>query len=203
MAPRDNFPINKRLQPRPQSAQPIKEPQIPQPTPEIPRSQAASGHPEKFLNRLSPSDQQKFLDQFSVLNIKQQTYAYNQFLSTPPEIQKHAISQFLSLDSQVLIVSIQVEIEKGEVFVENLAEIEDERKSQESLPVQANRRRIIQNPKGRRAEDSRNPNRPRQADLQALQLQKHQQKLQQQQLQDIIRQQHNINLQAQGQTIIM
>ena len=61
---------------------------------------------------MSPTDQSLFLERFSVLNLAQQTYAYNQFLSTPPEIQKFAISQFLSLDPEVLIVSIQAEIDR-------------------------------------------------------------------------------------------
>ena len=39
-------------------------------------------HPEQLLNKLSQEDQQVFLQQFSYLNIEQQTYAFNQFIST-------------------------------------------------------------------------------------------------------------------------
>merc|ERR1712183_520570 len=83
----------------------------------LPQQQAVSSHPEKFLNQLSPQDQALFLERFSVLNLEQQTYAYNQFLSTPPDIQKFAISQFLSLEPEVLIVSIQAEIEREAALV--------------------------------------------------------------------------------------
>ena len=79
--------------------------------------QTTSSHPERFLNQLSPQDQALFLEHFSVLNLEQQTYAYNQFLSTPPDIQKFAISQFLSLEPEVLIVSIQAEIEREAALV--------------------------------------------------------------------------------------
>ena len=82
-----------------------------------PQQQAVNSHPERFLNQLSPQDQALFLERFSVLNLAQQTYAYNQFLSTPPDIQKFAISQFLSLEPEVLIVSIQAEIEREAALV--------------------------------------------------------------------------------------
>jgi len=83
----------------------------------LPQRQAVNSHPERFLNQLSPQDQALFLERFSVLNLNQQTYAYNQFLSTPPDIQKFAISQFLSLEPEVLIVSIQAEIEREAALV--------------------------------------------------------------------------------------
>ena len=65
---------------------------------------------EELLNKLTKEQQGKFLSQFSQLNFAQQTYAYNQFLATPPEVQQFALNQFLSLDPQVLIVSIQTEL---------------------------------------------------------------------------------------------
>jgi hypothetical protein len=65
---------------------------------------------EVILNQLTKQQQDKFLFQFSQLNFAQQTYAYNQFLSTPPETQQFALHQFLSLDPQVLIISIQTEL---------------------------------------------------------------------------------------------
>jgi len=157
------------------------------PSPGVPNS-----HPQQFLNKLSPSDQQKFLDQFSVLNEEQQAYAYNQFLSTPAEVQLHAIRQFLSLDPEVLIVSIQAEIDsQADSF---------KRKPQPQIPQQPSPKvNQLSNP--RQIQQPRNPHRPRQSEREAFQRQLQLQKLQQEQLQEIIKQQHSINLQ--GQTIIM
>merc|ERR1711971_921448 len=50
-----------------------------------------SRHPEEFLNRLTEEDKTKFLQQFSYLNLEQQQYAYNQFLSIPANVQQFAI----------------------------------------------------------------------------------------------------------------
>ena len=64
---------------------------------------------------LSPSEQDKFLQQFSLLNTQQQNYAFNQFINSRREIQQFAISQFLKLDPETLIVSIQAEIDRDEI----------------------------------------------------------------------------------------
>ena len=61
---------------------------------------------------LSPADQNRFLQQFSLLNNEQQNYAFRQFLNSRREIQRFAISQFLKLDPDTLIVSIQAEIDR-------------------------------------------------------------------------------------------
>ena len=65
---------------------------------------------EAMLNKLSDSDQRKFLEQFSILNRKQQQYAYRQFISSPPNVQVFALRQFLNLDPEVLKISIDREI---------------------------------------------------------------------------------------------
>ena len=67
---------------------------------------------EEILNNLSFSQQQKFLNRFSILNPSQQRYAYNQFLSNPLNVQQFAIKQFLELDPEVLKISINEEIEQ-------------------------------------------------------------------------------------------
>merc|ERR1712126_303454 len=67
---------------------------------------------EVILNNLSFSQQQKFLNQFSILNPSQQRYAYNQFLSNPINVQQFAIKQFLELDPEVLKISIDEEIKQ-------------------------------------------------------------------------------------------
>ena len=100
----------------------------------LPQRQAVNSHPERFLNQLSPQDQALFLERFSVLNLNQQTYAYNQFLSTPPDIQKFAISQFLSLEPEVLIVSIQAEIEREAALVAEASSPQFQRGSSISRP---------------------------------------------------------------------
>jgi len=74
---------------------------------------------------LSQEDKTKFLQQFSYLNLEQQQYAYNQFLSTPANVVQFAIKQFLSLDPEVLVFSIQTEIDS-------------ERGVQPAQPVQQN-----------------------------------------------------------------
>ena len=56
---------------------------------EAPRQSLAATveHPERLLNQLSPQQKQLFLRQFSALTQQQQDYAYNKFLSTPPQVQ--------------------------------------------------------------------------------------------------------------------
>ena len=66
---------------------------------------------EALLNRLSISDQQKFLEQFSRLTREQQQYAFKQFISSPLNVQEFALNQFLNLDPEVLKISIDREIE--------------------------------------------------------------------------------------------
>jgi len=67
---------------------------------------------ENILNNLSFSQQQKFLNQFSILNPNQQRYAYNQFLSNPLNVQQFTIKQFLELEPEVLKISIDEEIKQ-------------------------------------------------------------------------------------------
>jgi len=75
--------------------------------------QSAGGfNPDELLKNLAPKDQQLFLQQFSQLTVDQQVYAYNQFVSQPPEVQRFALNQFLELDTQVLAISLQAEINK-------------------------------------------------------------------------------------------
>ena len=66
---------------------------------------------EELLNQLSIDKQRKFLEQFSKLNPSQQNYAYSQFISSPIDVQQFALKQFLSLEPEVLIVSIDRELE--------------------------------------------------------------------------------------------
>jgi len=162
----------------PEQTQQSLPPRVRQKPPQTSVKVKNSNHPSVFLNQLDPLDQQKFLDQFSKLTREQQAYAYNQFLSNPARIQQHAIKQFLSLDAEVLSVSIQAEIEK-----------ESQRQGVQKEQVE------------RRGGQRRGERRPSQAEIEALQLQKQQQRLQQQQLDLIIKEQQRIN--QQGQTIIM
>lgn len=190
-------PVESISKPRPLSARQSVEtlnklPRIPQQVQEPPASEGS--HPEQFLNKLSPADQQKFLSQFSVLNQEQQTYAYNQFLSTPPEVQIHAINQFLSLDPEVLIVSIQAEIDSQQ----NKQQPHGNPPPNGPPTTPSSNQNL---PKLERAQQSRKPNRPRQSEREAFHRQLQLQKLQQEQLKEIIKQQHSIN--SQGQTIIM
>merc|ERR1712083_589983 len=130
---------------------------------------------------------------FSVLNEEQQAYAYNQFMGTTSEVQLHAIRQFLLLDPEVLIVSIQAEIDSQTDSFKS--------RPQPQIPQQPsiNVNQNLSN--SRRVQQPRNPHRPRQSEREAFHRQLQLQKLQQEQLQEIIKQQHSINLQ--GQTIIM
>ena len=78
-------------------------------------------HPAILLNQLSPAKQVLFLEKFSLLNPIQQAFAYNQFFSTAPDVQTFAINQFIELDSDLLIRSIQTELERvAEAFPKEL-----------------------------------------------------------------------------------
>ena len=78
-------------------------------------------HPAIPLNQLSPEKQVIFLEKFSLLNPVQQAFAYNQFFSTAPDVQTFAINQFIELDSDLLIRSIQAELERvAEVYPKEL-----------------------------------------------------------------------------------
>ena len=69
-------------------------------------------HPAILLNQLDPGIQVIFLEKFSLLNPVQQAFAYNQFFSTSPEVQIFAINQFIKLEADVLVRSVQAELEK-------------------------------------------------------------------------------------------
>ena len=75
-------------------------------------NRSPEAHPAILLNQLSPEKQVIFLEKFSLLNPIQQAFAYNQFFSIGPDIQNFAISQFIELDSDLLIRSIQTELER-------------------------------------------------------------------------------------------
>ena len=78
-------------------------------------------HPSILLNQLSPDKQVLFLEKFSLLNPAQQAFAYNQFFSTGPEVQNYAITQFIELDADLLVRSVQTELEKvAEAFPREL-----------------------------------------------------------------------------------
>ena len=69
-------------------------------------------HPSILLNQLDPEKQIIFLEKFSLLNPVQQAFAYKQFFSTAPEVQTFAINQFIELEADLLIRSIQAELDK-------------------------------------------------------------------------------------------
>ena len=74
---------------------------------------------ESLLNRLSLQQQTRFVEQFARLNSDQQNYAYKQFISNPVEVQEFALKQFLTLDPEILIISIDREIEGEKNAIEN------------------------------------------------------------------------------------
>ena len=74
---------------------------------------------ESLLNRLSLQQQTRFVEQFARLNSDQQSYAYKQFISNPVEVQEFALKQFLTLDPEILIISIDREIEGEKKAIEN------------------------------------------------------------------------------------
>ena len=59
------------------------------------------------------------MEQFARLNSDQQSYAYKQFISNPVEVQEFALKQFLTLDPEILIISIDREIEGEKKAIEN------------------------------------------------------------------------------------
>ena len=69
-------------------------------------------HPAILLNQLDPANQVLFLEKFSLLNPVQQAFAFNQFFSTAPDVQTFAINQFLTLEADLLVRSVQAEMEK-------------------------------------------------------------------------------------------
>ena len=78
---------------------------------------------QNLINKLSMEEQTKFLAQFTMLNFAQQEYAYQQFVSTPENVQQFALKQFLSLEPDILSISIDREIQAEE-------EEEERRKNQ-------------------------------------------------------------------------
>ena len=89
------------------------------PDPQLTRQnspQPSSTHPSILLNSLRPDEQQLFLAQFLSLNPEQQEFTYRKLLSAGPEVQEFAIQQFLKLNNQVLIVSLQSEIEREKML---------------------------------------------------------------------------------------
>ena len=69
-------------------------------------------HPAILLNQLDPANQVLFLEKFSLLNPVQQAFAFNQFFSTAPDVQTFAINQFITLEADLLVRSVQAEMEK-------------------------------------------------------------------------------------------
>ena len=69
-------------------------------------------HPAILLNQLDPTKQVLFLEKFSLLNPVQQAFAFNQFFSTAPDVQTFAINQFITLEADLLVRSVQAEMEK-------------------------------------------------------------------------------------------
>ena len=169
-------------------------------------------HPEVLLNMLSASDQDRFLQQFSLLNTQQQNYAFKQFLSSRREIQQFAISQFLKLDPETLIVSIQAEIERDRIRNKS-----SRRSSSRPRPVPAASTTALNPPQLNSIQGSfggdtlsqglsstlLSQNKPRRAEAQAFKLFKEQQRQQQEQLEEIIKAQNRINLQLQGQNVFL
>ena len=187
--------------------QPPRPSRLPAETPSI-------AHPEVLLNMLSATDQDKFLQQFSLLNTPQQNYAFNQFINSRREIQQFAISQFLKLDPETLIVSIQAEIDRDKI--RNKSSRRSSSRSRRLPPAPAPAL-VPESPQvnsilgsggqevGREglAVSSLSQNKPRRAELEAFKLFKIQQRQQQQQLEEIIKAQNRINLQLQGQNVFL
>ena len=185
-----------------------------------PASQPASiAHPEVLLNMLSPSEQDRFLQQFSHLNTQQQNYAFNQFINSRREIQQFAISQFLKLDPETLIVSIQAEIDRDKLRNKSSRRSSSRPRglppAQPVVPVAARDSPQLNSILGSGGEVGGasvrgalsgpllSQNKPRRAELEAFKLFKIQQRQQQQQLEEIIKAQNRINLQLQGQNVFL
>lgn len=179
-------------------------------------SPASIAHPEVLLNMLSPSEQDKFLQQFSLLNTPQQNYAFNQFINSRREIQQFAISQFLKLDPETLIVSIQAEIDRDKERNKSSRRSSSRPRrlpqAQALVPVAAQDSPHLNSILGSGGEvlvreggstPLLSQNKPRRAELEAFKLFKIQQRQQQQQLEEIIKAQNRINLQLQGQNVFL
>ena len=69
---------------------------------------------QNLINKLSIEEQTKFLAQFAMLDFAQQEYAYKQFVSTPENVQQFALKQFLTLEPEILIISIDRELQAEE-----------------------------------------------------------------------------------------
>ena len=169
-----------------------------------PSNNLSINHPEVLLNMLSPRDQDKFLQQFSLLNDDQQNYAFRQFLNSRREIQRFAISQFLKLDPETLIVSIQAEIdrEKGLRTNSRSDNIENNKPLPQfqPRPTQLNSINKRDNEINEIAEAN---DKLRRADQEAFRIAKQLQRQQREQLEEIIKQQNRINLQLQSQNVFL
>ena len=150
---------------------------------------------------LSPRDQDRFLQQFSLLNTEQQNYAFRQFLNSRREIQRFAISQFLKLDPSTLIVSIQAEIDR-EKGIRNNSRSDDV--VDNATPTNNSTNRFNSNlTKRDNDEESLTPSKPRRAEIEAFKKAKELQRQQREQLEEIIKRQNRINLQLQGQNVFL
>ena len=153
---------------------------------------------------LSPLDQDKFLQQFSLLNTEQQNYAFRQFLNSRREIQQFAIAQFLKLDPETLIVSIQAEIDREKGVRTNSRSDSLPQPSQIVTPqVQLQQFNSINKRDNDEVSSLTSPSKPRRAELEAFRIAKQLQRQQREQLEEIIKQQNRINLQLQGQNVFL
>ena len=153
---------------------------------------------------LSPLDQDKFLQQFSLLNTEQQNYAFRQFLNSRREIQQFAIAQFLKLDPETLIVSIQAEIDREKGVRTNSRSDSIPQTSQIVTPqVQLTQFNSINKRDNDDVSSLSAPSKPRRAELEAFRIAKQLQRQQREQLEEIIKQQNRINLQLQGQNVFL
>ena len=156
---------------------------------------------------LSPTDQDKFLQQFSLLNSEQQNYAFRQFLSVRREIQQFAISQFLKLDPETLIVSVQAEIDREKGVRTSNSEpspppprLPPQRQPPPQLPqVQQSQFNSF----NKRDNELLSSNHPRRDEIEAFRIARQLQKQQQEQLEEIIKQQNRINLQLQNTNVFL
>ena len=83
---------------------------------------------QNLINKLSMEEQTQFLAQFTMLDFAQQEYAYKQFVSSPENVQQFALKQFLTLEPEILIISIDREIHAEE----------EERKKDQIIQSQSN-----------------------------------------------------------------
>ena len=167
-------------------------------------------HPEVLLNMLSPTDQDKFLQQFSLLNSEQQNYAFRQFLSVRREIQQFAISQFLKLDPETLIVSVQAEIDREKGLRTSNSEptpppprLPPQRPPPQQRPPPPQVQQTQFNSFNKRDNELLSSNHPRRDEIEAFRIARQLQKQQQEQLEEIIKQQNRINLQLQNTNVFL